>query len=153
MVRIQVKTPRSLRRAKRRIFFESLLGGQCVNCMTTRDLQFDHVIPEDKKFNLGTSCMEFALETILPELQKCQLLCKTCHLDKTISDAVGYRKHGSAGTYVNHKCRCEDCKSAWYIYTRRYVYKYNSTDVETRKEQQKLRYKRYYAKKIKKLQA
>ena len=124
MVKIDVKTPRALRRAKRRKYFESLLGGQCVNCNSTKNLEFDHVIPEDKSYNLATSCMEYAVETILPELQKCQLLCRPCHFQKTALD-TGYivKRHGTPGMYTNHHCRCKECKMAWASYAIKYVHK------------------------------
>lgn len=147
MVKIDVKTPRGLRRAKRRSFLESLLGGECVNCGATTDLEFDHVFPEDKIFNIGSSHLEYSYEHILPELQKCQLLCHYCHIKKTTTDTVEI-KHGTVGAYVNRKCRCGICRAVWYKYTRKYVERYNNTDVETRRKQQSLRSRRYYKRKL-----
>ena len=138
MVKIQVKTPRAIRRAKRRKFFESLLGGACVNCQATKQLEFDHVIPEDKSFNLATSCMEYSLETILPELQKCQLLCRSCHIRKTISDrGFNVERHGTPGMYSNRGCRCSDCRKSWAPYTRKNSEKYYYRNIE--QERQKRR--------------
>lgn len=142
MVKIQVKTPRAIRRAERRKFFESLLGGACVNCQATKQLEFDHVIPEDKSFNLATSCMEYALETILPELQKCQLLCRSCHMKKTISDRGPIMNdHGTPNMYVNRGCRCDDCRASWAAYTRKNSEKYYYKNIE----QERLKRREYAA--------
>lgn len=124
MVRIIVKTPRAIRRADRRKFYESLLGGVCVNCGSKKHLEFDHVIPEEKSFNLATSYMEYSIEKVLPELQKCQLLCRKCHVIKTASDN-GYNLfiHGTPAMYTNHRCRCGLCTDAWSRYAKKYVYR------------------------------
>ena len=92
-----------------------------MECSSTHNLEFDHVIPEDKLFNLSTK-LENALEEILPELQKCQLLCEKHHMDKTISDRGHSRAtHGTSGMYTNHGCRCEPCTSNWAKYSNKYT--------------------------------
>lgn len=128
VVKILVKTPRAIRRAKRREFFESLLGGMCVGCGSDKNLEFDHVLPEDKCFNLATSAMECSLNKILPELQKCQLLCRKCHYKKTASDN-GYNlpQHGTPSMYTNHKCRCELCTQVWATYAKGYVQRHRDS--------------------------
>lgn len=60
-----------------------ILGGVCVVCGSTKDLQLDHLNPSTKKFNLG-KLWSTNLENFLEELTKCQLLCFTCHQAKTI---------------------------------------------------------------------
>ena len=148
MVKITVKTPRAVRRAARRKLFESLLGGVCVSCRGDKNLEFDHVIPEDKSFNLATSCMEYSLETILPELQKCQLLCKSCHRRKTASDRYpDLPDHGIASRYSNGGCRCDSCKKAWAKYMKKYNEKYSNSDIERRREQRRRSSNKYYARK------
>jgi 5-methylcytosine-specific restriction endonuclease McrA len=54
------------------------LGGKCVGCGTTEDLQFDHIVRADKSFTIG-QCMHKHMEVLIEEANKCQLLCKTCH--------------------------------------------------------------------------
>lgn len=67
---------------KRRSEFIELLGGKCVDCGTTEDLQFDHVNPIDKSFDVG-SRLSYAYETVLAGVKKCVLRCKRCHNVKT----------------------------------------------------------------------
>ena len=66
----------------------AILGGACVVCGATEDLQLDHLNPSTKKFNLG-KLWSTNLENFLEELTKCQLLCFTCHQLKTVI----YDKH------------------------------------------------------------
>lgn len=89
------------------------LGGKCVKCGTTENLEFDHIDPKTKSFEIGAwgSHSKADLEI---ELAKCQLLCKSCHIEKT---AV---THGSYGYYKHHKCRCTPCRAANAAYTRSY---------------------------------
>jgi hypothetical protein len=48
------------------------------------------------------------------ELQKCQILCQKCHLNKTIEENTKPPDHGTTARYwnPNYKCRCEDCQFA-----------------------------------------
>ena len=59
-----------------------MLGGKCVGCGITEDLQFDHIDRKNKSFTIG-KCLGYSLERLIPEAQKCQLLCKSCHQIKT----------------------------------------------------------------------
>jgi 5-methylcytosine-specific restriction endonuclease McrA len=58
------------------------LGGHCVGCGTTVDLQFDHIDPETKvqRFAKIWSANEVKFWA---EIAKMQLLCDPCHRDKT----------------------------------------------------------------------
>ena len=47
--------------------------------------QFDHIIPADKKFTI-THKLTKSLVEIYEEVDKCQLLCGKCHLEKTKED-------------------------------------------------------------------
>lgn len=108
-------------KARRKELLIDLLGGSCVNCGSTDKLEFDHVIPEDKSFSLAVK-LENSFEELLPEVQKCQLLCEKCHMDKTISDRGQDRaKHGTSGMYTNHSCRCALCTSNWATYSNKYT--------------------------------
>lgn len=44
-------------------------------------MDFDHL--EDKKFNIGTSINRFSWETILTEVNKCDIVCANCHRIRT----------------------------------------------------------------------
>jgi len=72
---------RELRRKKRQQLVEHL-GGKCIGCGVTEDLQFDHINRADKLYTIG-KIIDWDLSRILPEVEKCQLLCKECHRIKT----------------------------------------------------------------------
>ena len=74
------------RRKKRLQEMKDKLGNKCVKCGTTKNLQFDHIDPKTKCFNVNP---QDSWEKTLPELYKCQLLCKLCHLEKTATVDYG----------------------------------------------------------------
>ena len=86
---------RELKHKKKKQLIEHL-GGKCVGCGTTEDLQFDHIVRADKSFTIGQS-MHKSIEVLIEEANKCQLLCKTCHQYKGVCNndhhqlAEGYR--------------------------------------------------------------
>lgn len=113
-------TQRSLDRRVLRKRLVELKGGKCVKCGETENLHFDHTNRETKSFSISPS-LDKKLEDLLVELEKCQLLCASCHGIKTaIEDGKQQDTHGTAGFYANHKCRCSSCKSAWTYYIRDY---------------------------------
>lgn len=59
------------------------LGGKCASCGSIDSLEFDHIDPERKSFSLGKAFSGWKWERVLAELDKCQLLCHTCHKAKT----------------------------------------------------------------------
>jgi 5-methylcytosine-specific restriction endonuclease McrA len=59
------------------------LGGECVKCGATERLQFDHIHPENKSFEITKKLLMGDREKFQEELDKCQLLCYNCHLEKT----------------------------------------------------------------------
>ena len=61
------------------------LGGKCVVCGTTHNLQFDHIKRETKKYTIGRRIHQ-PFTIIKEELDKCQLLCYDCHKIKTKSE-------------------------------------------------------------------
>jgi hypothetical protein len=65
------------------------LGGKCVWCETTENLEFDHIDPAHKQFTI--SAFPCSLELWWKEVEKCRLLCKSCH--KKHSDAEMAAKH------------------------------------------------------------
>jgi 5-methylcytosine-specific restriction endonuclease McrA len=69
---------------KRKAEAIEILGGECIVCGSTEDLQFDHIDPSDKSFTLG-KLWSASQEKFLEELTKCQLLCFLCHMAKTNS--------------------------------------------------------------------
>jgi 5-methylcytosine-specific restriction endonuclease McrA len=109
-------------RKKRKEDAISQLGGQCVICGSKENLEFDHINPETKRdtiSNMWTSNKEKLQE----ELNKCQLLCRSCHLKKSQDegDYVRNRKswgHGLSG-YINYKCKCDICNESYKLYRKK----------------------------------
>lgn len=86
--------------------FTDMLGGKCVECGSADSLQFDHIDPTTKKFAIS-KMWNRGDDVVLPELQKCQLLCKSCHDKKTsIMRSVA---HGG-GVSGRRNCKCEPCR-------------------------------------------
>jgi len=86
------------------------LGSQCESCGTTDNLEFHHIDPSTKDFNLGNSWTK-SWDRILAELEKCYLICYNCHRKEHESS------HGTWARYTNHSCRCPECTDAmrqWY---------------------------------------
>jgi 5-methylcytosine-specific restriction endonuclease McrA len=105
------------RRKARRAKFIELLGGKCVNCGSTENLQFDHANAKKKEFDIN-QVKDGKEEIILKELKKCVLLCPECHLDKTKANKEHINKdkkparHGTPWMYKKYKCRCRKCRMA-----------------------------------------
>jgi hypothetical protein len=61
-------------------FFE---GHPCVDCGESDPvvLEFDHL--SDKSFAIGTKLVQFAWQTILDEIEKCEVVCANCHRRRT----------------------------------------------------------------------
>ncbi len=66
----------------------------CVSCGEKDPvvLEFDHIVPEDKEFNISAGLTKKkTLEKIKLEVKKCQVLCANCHRRKTASDYNWYK--------------------------------------------------------------
>lgn len=61
----------------------AILGGRCVVCGSTDDLQIDHVNNSHKSFDIADRLAQYTWSRIVEELKKCQLLCFWCHVDKS----------------------------------------------------------------------
>ena len=69
------------------------LGGKCVKCGTTHNLQFDHIKRDTKKYTIADRIHQ-NFTILKEELDKCQLLCAPCHLDKTAKEWTILRGDG-----------------------------------------------------------
>ena len=74
-------------RYEKRVICLEYLGGKCVKCGTTHNLQFDHIKREGKKYNI-TEKLTIKFDNLKEELDKCQLLCAPCHLEKTAKECA-----------------------------------------------------------------
>ena len=100
--------------AKRKL--QGYLGDRCAECGSDESLEFDHIDPATKEFSI-MSRWNSPLEALCAELDKCQLLCAECHLEKSRRDkSVG---HGEGKT-GKRNCRCAACLSRKAEYMREY---------------------------------
>ena len=90
----------------------AVVGDCCIRCSSTEQLEFDHIDPATKSFNIKHS-MSATDPDVLAELMKCQLLCRDCHYAKTRADilARGFT-HGTWFGWAKKKCECLDCSAA-----------------------------------------
>lgn len=100
-------------KAKRKPWALGLLGGKCVRCGTSERLEFDHIDRRSKSFDISNYLHSHTIDKLGEELSKCQLLCKPCHVSKTMEER-GLRpsSHGDLSMYTNRGCRCDLCKHA-----------------------------------------
>lgn len=78
---------------KRRKSAVEYLGGECVVCGSTEDLDFDHKDPSTKICSIARAS-SFSEKRFWEEVDKCQLLCKTHHKEKTRENKE-YRRRAS----------------------------------------------------------
>ena len=83
--REKIREQRAKYRQKKRAICLEYLGGKCVKCGTTERLEFDHIKRDTKKYNIAGR-VTFKFDNLKEELDKCQLLCAFCHLEKTASE-------------------------------------------------------------------
>jgi hypothetical protein len=89
-------------------------GNKCILCGSTEKLEFDHIDPSLKSFHISQG---WSRKDIDKELDKCQLLCQKCHIEKTVS-SLEPATHGSSYSWMKLKCKCQTCtesREKWYI--------------------------------------
>lgn len=97
------------------------LGGKCVECGSTDNLEIDHIDPKKKSFTFG-KLWSLAKSKVEAELAKCQLLCTDCHRKKNLIDGhlQSRFEHGTYTSYRHANCRCELCRQACATHNRLY---------------------------------
>lgn len=87
-----------------------ILGGRCVVCGTTDDLEIDHINWRDKSFHIGR-LWSIAYDRFLDEISKCQLLCEDHHKEKSSHESLDRRPitHGKEWAAIHYQCQCEEC--------------------------------------------
>lgn len=91
-------------KARRKKYFDE--NGPCKNCGSWENLELDHINPEEKEHHAIWSWRE---ERIIKELEKCQPLCRKCHMEKTIRQISKNIEHGTTTKY-RYGCRCDSCR-------------------------------------------
>jgi len=69
---------------KRMDKFRNAFGNKCVKCGATDSLHFDHIDPATKVAAIGELATSNGFKRCYEEALKCQLLCKSCHIQKSI---------------------------------------------------------------------
>jgi hypothetical protein len=76
-----------------------LLGGKCIVCGSIENLELDHINWRTKTLQIN-KMWSVSAERFTAELEKCQLLCREHHIEKSkidLSEIV--RERGSANQY------------------------------------------------------
>ena len=66
---------------KNRAWALNELGGECVDCGTTENLEFDHINPAQKEKKIGDYMS--SVNKLTEEIKKCELRCKKCHRQRS----------------------------------------------------------------------
>jgi hypothetical protein len=111
-----------VRYRKRKDAVIAQLGGKCVMCSTSVNLEVDHINPKEKLYSIGKLILG-RNGLLQAELAKCQLLCVECHKQKTTE--AQYVGHGGGLTGVRN-CRCTLCGPMKTKYAREYKRKRNN---------------------------
>lgn len=97
------------------------LGGKCVECGSVVDLELDHKDNDDKALSMAKRLHTAPAAVLEAEIQKLQLLCRACHSRKSVYDAGNLpARHGTSTMYVNYRCRCDSCRQAATVRSRKY---------------------------------
>ena len=83
-------------------------NGPCNICGSWSQLEVDHIDPTTKIDHKVWSWTEIRR---LAELAKCQVLCRTCHLKKTMAEQGLEESPHGANRYLRKRCRCDICRA------------------------------------------
>lgn len=55
----------------------------CAKCGEKRAyvLDFHHINPDDKRFNISTRATHYSVDAVIEEVKKCVCLCRNCHIE------------------------------------------------------------------------
>lgn len=97
------------------------LGGRCRGCGTQDSLDFDHVDPATKVIEISMAIARtWSWARLKEELDKCQLLCRPCHIEKSAANNDGRIVSHGGGRSGKKNCPCGPCKSRKADYMRAY---------------------------------
>lgn len=80
-------------------------NGPCKSCGSWENLEIDHINPLEKEIK-ASSLWSLKKASRDKELTKCQVLCKSCHFQKTNNEAKTFG-HGTPIKYA--ACNCVIC--------------------------------------------
>jgi hypothetical protein len=92
---------------KRRLIALETLGGKCVVCGTTENLEFDHIDRSTKLMSIA-SASSMSESFFWSEVTKCQLLCEKHHQEKTSTEVSVDHGGGVSG---KKSCKCDLCSA------------------------------------------
>jgi len=96
------------------------LGGKCVECGSVEKLEIDHIERAEKELDCS-KLLSVSEKTFWNELNKCQLLCKSCHNKKTTEELGKKIAKGTHGTLSSYRyCHCSLCKEVKRNYQRQW---------------------------------
>jgi hypothetical protein len=108
------------RLAKKRQEALEYLGGVCKRCGSDKNLTFDHIDRASKKINIS-KILSRSWQEQKKELDKCQILCRKCHKEKTLEDFGQTSAKGTHGTLSSYRyCKCILCRRAKAAYMKDY---------------------------------
>lgn len=132
-------TAEYMRTYRKRVYRErrdaaiAALGGACVKCGVTTNLEIDHIDASKKTFEIGVKIWCMSAEKLEVELNKCQLLCESCHAEKTIIDVGNKPARGTHGSLSAWRyCKCDICRAAYNAYNRDYKRKHRAPNAYQR---------------------
>ena len=96
------------------------LGGQCVDCGSRDNLEFDHIDSRSKAFSIGR-LLNVSKAKREEELTKCQLLCKLCHIAKGDEFKDQSQVDHGQGLSGKKNCPCSLCKERKAEYMKNYA--------------------------------
>ena len=76
-------------RKKRKALADIKLSAGCCVCGYNKchaALQFDHINPLEKSFNIGENTDSKPLETLIAETEKCRVICANCHAEHSFEN-------------------------------------------------------------------
>lgn len=81
---------------RRRAEAYEILGNKCAQCGSVDSLEIDHKRWQDKEIKLN-KLWSISKSRFFAELEKCQLLCNSCHIEKSRKDIPAARGYNSTG--------------------------------------------------------
>lgn len=79
---------------RRKLIDKIKLSKGCLHCGYKKDavaLDFDHLNPSEKEFNISHLFATASIEKLMKEINKCQILCANCHRIKTKQDLMSQK--------------------------------------------------------------